>query len=85
MFWLPGVETMKKIIHVAAVKDKKLSITYADGVSGIFDVKPYIKSDFFKQLDDDEYFKQVGLFFGGISWPEGQDLGPDTIAAELQR
>jgi hypothetical protein len=76
---------MRKIIHVAPVTDKKLAIKYADGETGIFDVKPYIKSEFFMSLADDEYFKQVGLFFGGISWPEGQDLGPDTIAAELQK
>ena len=47
-------------------------------------MSPYIKSDFFMQLNDDAYFKKVGLFFGGISWENGQDLGPDTIAADLQ-
>lgn len=36
------------------------------------------------QLNDDVYFKKVGLFLGGISWENGQDLGPDTIAADLQ-
>ena len=43
-----------------------------------------IRSDFFKRLEDDTYFKQVRLFFTGIGWPEGQDLGPDTIEADLQ-
>ena len=50
----------------------------------VFDVAPYFRSDFFKRLEDDVYFKQVRLFFTGIGWPDGQDLGPDTIEADLQ-
>lgn len=75
---------MKKVISVTPLEGKKVGIVFSDGVSGIFDVTPYIRSDFFKRLQDDDYFKQVRLFFSGIGWPEGQDLGPDTIEAELQ-
>lgn len=75
---------MDKVISVSPLEDKKVAVVFADGKSGIFDVAPYIKSDFFERLNDDNYFRQVRLFFTGIGWPEGQDLGPDTIAAELQ-
>jgi hypothetical protein len=75
---------MDKIISVSPLENKRVAVVFADGRSGIFDVAPYIRSDFFRHLDDDNYFKQVHLFFTGIGWPEGQDLGPDTIAAELQ-
>jgi hypothetical protein len=74
---------MKKIIQVAPLEGKKVSVVFSDGVSGIFDVAPYIRSDFFNRLQDDNYFKQVRLFFTGIGWPEGQDIGPDTIEAEF--
>jgi hypothetical protein len=75
---------MKKVISVKPIEGKKVEIVFSDGVCGVFDVSPYIRSDFFKRLEDKEYFKQVSLFFNGIGWPEGQDLGPDTIEAELQ-
>ena len=75
---------MKKVISVKPFEGKKLAVVFSDGASGIFDVAPYLRSDFFKRLEDDNYFKQVRLFFSGIGWPEGQDLGPDTIEAELQ-
>jgi hypothetical protein len=75
---------MKKVISVKPIEGKKVEIVFSDGVCGIFDVTPYIRSDFFKRLEDEKYFKQVSLFFKGIGWPEGQDLGPDTIEAELQ-
>jgi hypothetical protein len=75
---------MKKIISVKPLEGKKVSVVFSDGISGVFDVLPYIRSDFFKQLEDDGYFRQVRLFFTGIGWPNGQDLGPDTIEADLQ-
>jgi len=75
---------MKKVISVKPLEGKKVAVVFSDGASGVFDVAPYMRSDFFKRLEDDAYFKQVRIFFGGIGWPEGQDLGPDTIEADLQ-
>lgn len=75
---------MKKVMSVRPLAGKKVEVVFSDGVSGIFDVSPYIRSEFFKRLEDDEYFNQVRLFFTGIGWPEGQDLGPDTIEADLK-
>jgi hypothetical protein len=43
-----------------------------------------MQSPFFLQLKDDAYFSKVSLFFGGIGWPDGQDLGPDTLTAALR-
>lgn len=75
---------MKKVIQVAPLEGKKVSVVFSDGMSGVFDVAPYIRSEFFNRLHDDNYFRQVRLFFTGIGWPEGQDIGPDTIEAELR-
>lgn len=75
---------MKKVISVKPLEGKKVEVVFSDGICGVFDVTPYIRSDFFKRLEDKDYFNQVRLFFNGIGWPEGQDLGPDTIEAELQ-
>lgn len=76
---------MNKIVSVTPLEDKKVTVVFSDGVTGIFDVAPYIRGDFFKRLEDETYFRQVRLFFTGIGWPDGQDLGPDTIKADLQR
>lgn len=74
---------MDKIICVSALPEGCLDVAFADGRTGVFDVKPYMQSEFFGALRDQDYFAQVGLFFGGIGWPGGQDLSPDTISAEL--
>ena len=44
------------------------------------DLQPYInRSSFFKQLEDEEYFKTVRVSLGSIQWKNGQDLLPHTL------
>ncbi len=74
---------MVSVVSVSFVKDGWLAVSLSDGKSGFFDVKPYCASDYFKELLNDDYCAQVKLFFRGVGWPNGQDLSPDTIAAEL--
>ncbi|MDP2829722.1 MAG: DUF2442 domain-containing protein [Sulfuricellaceae bacterium] len=74
---------MNKIKRVQPLPCGRLFVEMADGRCGEFDVKPYMRSVFFSALMDETYFKQVRLVFRGIGWPNGQDLGPDTIADEL--
>ena len=75
---------MNKIVQATPLPDGYLLVELADGRRGYFDVKPYMTSDFFLALKQEAYFRQVQPFFAGVGWPDGQDLGPDTIAAELQ-
>jgi len=74
---------MNKVIAVHAEPEGRVFVEMADGRRGLFDVRPYMRSDFFRELENDAYFHQVRIFFQGIGWPNGQDLGPDTVAADL--
>ena len=74
---------MNKIVNAVPLPDCCLQIELQDGRCGVFDVKPFMKSEYFAQLENKDYFQKVSLFFSGIGWPEGQDLGPDTVAANL--
>ena len=74
---------MDKIVSVSAMADGYLKVAFSDGRTGEFDVKPFMRSEFFAALREQEYFAQVVLFFSGVGWPGGQDLGPDTISAQL--
>jgi hypothetical protein len=75
---------MNKIVKAIPLPGGYLQVELHDGRCGEFDVKPYMESDFFAHLKDETYFRKVGLFFSGVGWPDGQDLGPDTVAANLQ-
>lgn len=75
---------MNKIIQATPLPDGYLWVELADGRRGYFDVNPYMTSEFFVALKEEAYFRQVRPFFAGVGWPDGQDLGPDTLAAGLQ-
>ncbi|QAU24634.1 DUF2442 domain-containing protein [Dyella sp. M7H15-1] len=69
---------------VKPLDDYRLFVELEDGRIGIFDVKPYLNHDAFKELQNRDYFNQVGILFGAVTWPHEQDIAPETLLAELQ-
>ncbi|HET6567923.1 MAG TPA: DUF2442 domain-containing protein, partial [Rhodothermales bacterium] len=73
------------IRSVAPLEGTKLFVAFRNGEQRILDLKPFIDgSEFFSELNDPEYFRQVRLVWGGhgIDWPHEQDLSKDTVYAE---
>jgi hypothetical protein len=70
---------MIKVIAVKANDDYTLDLTFNDGSVKRFDVKPYLKYEVFKELQDLRYFKRVKLAFGSVQWPNEQDIAPETL------
>ena len=79
-------EAAVRIVKVAPMRQNRLRVSLSDGRSGIFDVSPYLGSDFFSALRSPNYFSQVHPIFDGygIAWPDGQDLSADTVAHHLR-
>jgi hypothetical protein len=75
---------MDKIIKAIPLKDYKIDILTSSGISGIFDVKPYLKGSAFKELIEESYFRQVKPVHHGIAWPNEQDFSSDTIIWDIQ-
>ena len=73
---------MIKVVEVRANNDFTLDLRFSDGSVKRFDVKPYLKYEVFKELNDFNYFKKVKLAFGTIQWPNEQDIAPDTLFLE---
>lgn len=47
---------MDKIIKANPLNDYRIEILTSSGISGIFDVKPYLQGSVFKELTDESYF-----------------------------
>ena len=60
-----------------------LDIVLRDGRKGVFDMKPYLNFGAFKQLREPGYFEQVSVQFDAVTWPQGQDIAPDTLMARM--
>lgn len=70
---------------VTALPDYTLHVELVDGRVGVFDLKPHLALAGLAALRDPGYFGQVHVLFGAITWPEGEDIAPATLAAELQQ
>ena len=75
MYWY--VKTVK------ALSDHRIYVEMVDGRKGIFDLKPYLDRGVFRELNDPNYFKQVGIVLGAVTWPHEQDIAPETLLAEM--
>ena len=76
---------MDTIIKAMPMPDCKIEIVTSGGISGVFDVKPYLKGSAFKELADPSYFNRVRPAHRGIMWPHEQDFSSDTIIWDILR
>ena len=75
---------MDTIVKAIPLEDFKIDVLTSSGVSGVFDVKPYLGGSAFKSLADKSYFHLVRPAHHGIMWPNEQDFSSDTIIWDLQ-
>ncbi len=68
---------------VKPLPDYCIYVEIDDGRKGIFDLKPYLDHGVFRELRNVNYFNQVGILFGAVTWPNEQDIAPETLIAEM--
>lgn len=62
----------------------RIYVEIEDGRKGIFDMTPYLDHGVFRELRDENYFKQVGILFGAVTWPNDQDIAPETLLSGME-
>ncbi len=75
---------MDKIVEAIPLENYRIKILTTSGITGIFDVKPYLGGTAFKELLDESYFRLVRPAHYGITWPHEQDFSSDTIIWDIQ-
>ena len=76
---------MDTIIKATPLENFRLDVLTSSGISGVFDVKPYLNGSAFKELADEAYFRLVRPAHHGIMWPNEQDFSSDTIIYSIQQ
>lgn len=73
-----------RIAEITAQKDFTLLIRTDNGITGLFDVEPYLNAEAFMPLRKPGEFEQFhnGGYF--VEWKCGADLSADTIESRLQ-
>ncbi len=68
-----------KAIDVKVLQDYKLKITFENKEERIFDVKPYLGFEAFKNIKKLKNFKKVNVGGLSIQWEDGTDICPDEL------
>ncbi|MCK4542767.1 MAG: DUF2442 domain-containing protein [Spirochaetales bacterium] len=75
---------MDTILEATPLENFTIDVLTSSGISGIFDVKPYLEGSAFKELSNSSYFRLVRPAHHGIMWPNEQDISSDTIICDIQ-
>ena len=78
--------SLADVISVEAVGPLTLFVEFDDGVKGEVRFEESHLRGVFEKLRDPAFFKQVGIAYGAVSWPnESVDLAPDNMHLHLAR
>jgi len=69
--------------RVRPLPDYQLYVEIENGQRGIFNMKPYLNNGLFIELENVHYFNQVEIVLGAVTWPNEQDIAPETLLSEL--
>ena len=68
-----------KVRHVKPVEDFNVLVTFENDEVRVFDVKPYIRGEWFGQLRNLDEFNTVRPCGNTIEWSGGQDIAPHEL------
>lgn len=68
-----------KAIDVKPLKNYMLEVLFNNGEKNIFDVKPYLKFEPFRELENENEFRKVKIGGLSIEWENGADICPDEL------
>ena len=66
------------------LENQVLLLTFANGESRIFDIKPYLDKGVFQRLRERSVFFRARVVSGSVEWPGEIDLSYDTLYLESQ-
>jgi len=73
-----------RVKDVQILDNYRLLLTFTNNEKKVFDVKPYLSTGIFKELQNTETFNSVRALDGTIQWMNEADFCPDTLYLESQ-
>lgn len=67
------------VIDVKPLDNYQLYLTFKDGETKIFDMRPFLQTNIFKPLNDKCFFSNVRVSFDTIEWDDEIDIDPETL------
>ncbi len=73
-----------RVVEVRVIAELSLQVRFSDGVQGTVKFEPAHLTGVFEVLKDSEFFNQVRLEIGVVTWPGERDLAPDAMYDEIK-
>ena len=77
---------LRDVVAVQPLPDRRLRVTFDDGVEGIVDVQQLVQfTGVFQPLQDQWFFAQVKVNpeLGTVCWPNDADFDSDVLYAKV--
>ena len=74
------------VTSVEPLEGYRLRLTFADGTNGEVDLSEELWGEVFEPLKDPALFRQVRVDegMGTVAWPNGADIAPETLYAQVR-
>lgn len=73
-----------RVMAVVPEPDHRLLLTFTNGETKRFDLRPYLGTGLFAELLDESIFSTAKAALGTVVWENGLDLCPDTLYLEAE-
>ena len=75
---------MIKVTDVEVLQGTRLRVEFSDGTTGEIDLSERLFGPVFAPLQDPGLFARVTVDeFGALTWPNGADLAPEALHAQV--
>ena len=73
------MEAFEHVKEAIPQDDYKIAVIFNGGKRGVFDCTRYLDDPFWAMLKDKNFFRQVTLDHGVLTWPNGVDIAPEEV------
>jgi hypothetical protein len=73
------------VVKVQIIRHLEISVTFADGLSGRVLMQPSHLYGVFQRLQNPDFFGQINVTNGYVSWPGEIDLAPDAMYEAIKK
>ncbi len=73
------MNVLHQVIKAEAVDDKRVRVSFENGVQGLFDCSSYMTDRYWDSLNNPSIFRQVRVECGTLCWPNDIDIDPEEV------
>lgn len=73
------MNVLHQVITAEPVDDKRVRVSFENGVQGLFDCSSYMSDHYWDSLNNPAIFRQVRVECGTLCWPNDIDIDPEEV------